>query len=170
MEKLSGLVLDIYDDGDAQILTAIFPSPDSFPEIVKEAHYLTPDERGRLPDDVFALVLLDGDLALRKYACVDAGNTALSVEYFLKTGHKLPKEAQKLAAENLTKACGWYDIEPPEQLQKIALGLDTLLMGAMVGPGAVREAKSNLAAVQGTGGHIVTPQQVKARRAMMGGV
>jgi len=44
----------------------------------------------------------------------------LSVEYFLKTAHRLPVEAQKVAAQNLVAACGWYDIEAPEELQKIA--------------------------------------------------
>jgi hypothetical protein len=121
MEKLSGLVLDVYDDPDGEVLREIFPTYESVPEIVKEAHQLTQEERSGLPDDLFALVLLDGDTVMRKMACVDAGNTALAVEYFMKTAHKLPDAAQKVAAANLLTACGWYDLEPPEELQKVAL-------------------------------------------------
>lgn len=120
MDKLSGLILDIYDDPDGGVLRSVFGGYDGVPELIKSAHALTASERGQLPDSLYALVLHDGDVTLRKYACVDAGNTALSVEYFLKTAHKLPVEAQKVAAENLATACGWYGITPPESLQKMA--------------------------------------------------
>jgi hypothetical protein len=120
MEKLSGLVLDVYDDPDGEILRGIFPTYEEVPDLIKEAHQLDSGERDQLPDELFALVLVDEDTVLRKLACVDAGNTALAVEYFLKTAHKLPLEAQKVAAENLVTACGWYDLEPPEVLGKMA--------------------------------------------------
>jgi len=122
MEKLSGLVLDIYDDPKGDILKSVFPTLESVPGLVKEAHQLTQEDRDRLPDDAFALILEQGGSELKKFATVDAGNTALSVEYFLKTGHKLPVEAQKVAAHNLCVACGWFGIEPPEELQKVAQG------------------------------------------------
>jgi hypothetical protein len=168
MEKLSGLVLDVYDDGEGAVLRSIFPAQEDVPAIIKEAHFLKPEERAELDSDVFALELVDGDVSLRKFACTDPGNTALSVEYFLKTGYKLPEEAQKTAAANLVRACGWYDITPPEELTKVAIGLGTLAMGAMVLPGAAGEAKKNLQAVEGAGGAILTPQQVKMRKAQMG--
>lgn len=168
MQKLSGLVLDIYDDGEGEILRSIFPSHAVVPDIIKEAHYLKPEERAELNADAFALELVDGDVELRKFACTDPGNTALSIEYFLKTGHKLPVEAQKTAAANLITACGWYDIEPPEQLEKVAIGAMGALMGAMVLPGAAGEAKKNLAASSGAGGQVLTPDQIKMRKAQMG--
>jgi hypothetical protein len=102
MEKLSGLVLDIYDDPAGEVLKSVFP-------------------RGCLPDDAFALILEQDGMELKKFATIDPGNTALSVEYFMKTGHKLPAEAQKVAAHNLCCACEWHGIEPPEELQKIAV-------------------------------------------------
>lgn len=123
MEKLSGLVLDVYDDPSGEVLRAIFPRYEQLPELIKSAHVVTPDERAQLPDDLFALVLEDGPVELRKYACVDAGNTALAVEYFMQLRHKLPEEAQKVAAANLAIACGWYGIDPPEELQKVARGV-----------------------------------------------
>lgn len=168
MEKLSGLVLDFYDDRDGGVLKSIFPTRDSVPETIKEAHSLTHEERSKMPDDTFAVVISDGDVILRKFSMADRGNTALSVEYFLKTGHKLPLEAQKMAAANLVDACRCFELEPPEALEKVAIGAMGLLGGALVVPGAMREAKSNLQAVRGTGGAIMTPDQIKTRKAQMG--
>ena len=266
MEKLSGLVLDVYDDQGGEILQAIFPSTEDLPDLVKTAHAITPEERGLLPDDAFALVLVDGDVEMKKFATLDEGNTALSVEYFLRTGYRLPAEAQKVAAHNLCVACGWYGIEPPEDLQKVAskktllefgkrtvkptpkrpwggidpsisakevgtkriLGIDLqgkpifpggsgtktgavkealsiqkmkknlddapdrpamiplktkegsmhkeaigalgMLTGALVVPHQVGEAKRNLQATKGAKGRIMTPDQIKARSAQMGGM
>lgn len=157
MEKLSGLVLDVYDDVGGEVIRGIFPTAASLPDMVKKAHRLTPAERDQLPDDLFALVLVDGDTILRKLACVDAGNTALSVEYFLKTAHKLPASAQKQTAENLVKACSWYGIESPAALQKIALGLNTMLTVASlpsVVKGTAGEVKRGKAAAQASGAFI----------------
>ena len=168
MQKLSGLVLDIYDDPSGDVLREVFPTYEGVPDLIKQAHALTPEESSGLPDDVFSLVLEDGDTTLRKFACIDPGNTALAVEYFLKTAQKLPVEAQKVAAQNLVTACEWYDIDPPEQLTKVALGLSQLAMGALVLPGAASEAKKNLSAVRGSGAQVLTPSQVKQRRMQMG--
>jgi hypothetical protein len=160
MEKLSGLVLDPTDDYNGAVLRSIFPTRESVPELIKSAssEFLDAGRRAQLPDDLFALVLRHGDVSLRKYACVDAGHTALSVEYFLKTGHKLPEEAQKVAAKNLCTACSWYDIEPPEELQKIALGLVRAAQLGLVGPMAVSETragiKKNMAEARRSGGAV----------------
>lgn len=165
MQKTSGLVLDYYDDAAGSILKDI----EGGQEMAKVAHQLTAEERNNLPDDVFALVAFDGDVALKKFAAVDRGNTQLSIGYFLKTGHVLPAAAQKVAAMNLVKACGWYGLEPPEQLQKIAFGALGLLGAGLVLPGAAGEAKRNLQAVKGSGGTIMTPQQIQAARAVRQG-
>lgn len=133
MEKLSGLVLDIYDDPRGEVLKTVFPSFEDVPDLVKTAQPVTSDLRDRLPDDAFALILEQNGTELRKFATIDAGNTALSVEYFLKTAHKLPVEAQKVAAHNLCVACGWFGIEPPEELQKVAGIGDQLARAAKVG-------------------------------------
>jgi len=154
MDKIAGLVLDVYDDPKGEVLRGIFPTEESLPALIKEASHITPELHAQLPDDAFALVLQNnGETTLRKYACVDGGNTALNVEYFIKTAHKLPTEAQKVAAQNLIVACGWYGLEPPEELQKIAgKTLDTLkrkvapllLAGMVAGPaaGAAKAAKN----------------------------
>lgn len=167
--KTAGIILDLYDNpGD---LKTVFSSLDVIPLSVKEAHLLTGAERDSLPDDVFALVLLNGEDRLRKYACIDQGNTELNIVYLIKHGHKLPEEAQKVAAENLITACGWYDIEVPEELQKVALlgSVMTALTAPSLIKGTASQLKGNMAAVNAGGGAIVTPRQQHELGAMMKG-
>lgn len=160
--ETSGLILDVYDDSEGTILSTIYVSQEEVPDMVKSASRLTTDDLGKLPDDVFALVAVtDGDVMLRKFACVDPGNTVLSIEYFLRTVDKLPEVAQKLAATNLVRACGWYDLEPPETLTKLALGVGAALAAAVAVPemqGAHAGVKENVAAIKRSRpGSVVNP-------------
>jgi hypothetical protein len=167
MEKLSGLVLDRYDlDGEGR--RSLCGSIPGYEDLDKCAHVFTPDELQRLPDETFALIIEDSGTVLKKFSMADAGNTGLSVIHFLENGHKLPEEAQKVAAANLIRGCGWYHIPISDELQKIAFGAMGLINAALVAPGAMREAKNNLAAVKGAGPGIMTPDQIKARRLQMG--
>lgn len=167
MNKFSGLVLDVADDVDGEVLKAIYPCRERIPPLVKSAEFLGPDRRNELPDDLFAIVLRNGPdgVSLRKYACTDAGNTELSVQYFLKTAHKLPVEAQKLAANNLVTACGWYDLEVPEELRKVAIGLAHAATLVANGMGAAQNTKKsigeNLAVARNSGG-MVNPNVIKS--------
>jgi hypothetical protein len=162
--RTSGLVLDVYDDFGGAMMRELYPSFDDIPGTVKQAHVVTDDVRQKLPDDVFALVLINNGDKLRKYACIDEGNTFLSVQYFLKNAHKLPLEAQTVAAENLKVACGWYDLEVPAELEKVALGLGTALGVAMAVPtikGTHQAVKENFAAtkaLRGQGVNVVSPE------------
>lgn len=140
MEKLSGLILDVYDDSHGEILKALFPDLSQIPDMVKQAHYLSADERERLPDDDFALVLTSGDVTLRKYACIDPGNTLLSMLYLTKTAHKLPVVAIERALDNLKTASHWY-WDTAEEFEKAAgigsailSGLGGLAKGAIKNP------------------------------------
>lgn len=134
MRSLSGLILDVYDDTHGELFRGIYPELTQVPGAVKVAHYLTPDERAKLPDDVFSLILEQGDTRLRKYACTDAGNTIMSVEYFLRTHPKLPTDATKLAAHNLQIACSWYGLPENRQLYKLA-GIGGIALNALKGLG-----------------------------------
>ena len=157
MDKLSGLVLDVYDDPDGEVLREVFPTHEDIPDLIKEARRITSEEREQLPDDVFSLVLIDEEASLRKYACTDPGNTALSVEYFMKTAHRLPAEAQKTAAQNLVTACGWYGLDPPEELQKVALGLNaalTVMSLPSLAKGTGQQIKQNKARANAAGSRI----------------
>lgn len=99
--RTAGLVLDFYDDLNGSILKGVFPSAEELPDLIKKAHILSPEEHGVLRDEAYALVLLNEGKVMRKFACVDAGNTALSALYFLRTADRLPAEAIKVAAANL---------------------------------------------------------------------
>lgn len=115
----TGSIIDFYDDPNGHVLKTKL-AEEQVPVFIKTAQFLGEQQRERLPDDVFALVMIDQGSKLRKYACVDKGNAALSVIYFLENKDKLPEEAQKVAAANLLTACKWYDIQPPAPLMKIA--------------------------------------------------
>lgn len=166
--QTAGIVLDLYDN--PHDLRAIFPSVDVIPDSVKIAHRLSSDELAALPDDAFALVLLGEGDRLRKFACVDEGNTILNLGYFFLHGHKLPEEAQKTAAENLKVACAWYGIEVPEELEKVALGLGTVMNAAML-PSIVKgtggQMRDNLQATRAAGTTILPSNQQHRLSAMM---
>ena len=166
--QTAGLVLDLYDNPSD--LRSIFPSVDVVPEQVKVAHRLSSEELSALPDDVFALVLMNGDDRLRKFACIDEGNTMLNVAFFVKNGHKLPAEAQKTAAANLKMACAWYGLEVPEEIEKVALGLGTLttaLTLPSVVHGTAGQMRGNLAAAHAAGNVVMTPHEQSRLGALM---
>lgn len=141
----TGSIIDFYDDPNGFVLKTKMAA-EQVPEFIKTAQYLEDDKREGLPDDVFALVMLDQGEKLRKYACVDKGNTALSVIYFLENGDRLPEEAQKTAAANLLTACKWHGLQPPAPLMKMA-GLFNKAWSAMamkdsVSSGVARHKKA----------------------------
>lgn len=171
MHKLSGLVLDLYDDTRADVLKNLYPSLDVVPEVVKTAHLLSPEELSRLPDDAFALILVDGDVSLRKYACIDPGNTLLSLLYFEKMAHKLPMHARERALENFEIATGWYWQEP-ESLEKAAGIMGSVIGGAgsllgRVGMGAIKNPGKALTTGLNVMGGVGAAKQISSR---LGGV
>lgn len=118
--RTAGLVLDFYDDPDKSTLREAFPSYEEVPEIVKTAHYLEPEERAALRDEAYALILQNEGRTLRKFACVDEGNTLLSALYLEAHAAKLPEEAIKVAAANLLNACEQFGLEPTEFIKNVS--------------------------------------------------
>jgi hypothetical protein len=178
MKKFASLVLDRYDDVDGSFLKKAWSATgwpvdhlDSFTSKLGERR-LTRDELDRLPDETFAVILEQDGLSLRKYSMADAGNAMLSAVYFCMLGSQMPKEAQQVAAQNLLQGLETYGtgMTPMVEniLTKVALGVGTLLNGALVAPGALQAAKGNLQAVQGGGSRILTPEQIQNRRLQMG--
>ena len=109
--------VDFYDDG-GQILRDKFG--DSIPDFIKTAGVLTEEERGRLPDHAFAVVLVDGPRKMRKFACVDKAHSAISAIYLMENAKALPYEARGIAAHNIKVACNRYGIRVPDRLNKLA--------------------------------------------------
>lgn len=116
MHKYAGVTLDYYDDR-GETLKRLFPTPEDLPDVIKTASVT---EQVEVPNDLFALVMLDEGHVLCKYACTDPGTTAMSTIYFMEHGDKLPEAAQKLAATNLTKYCIAHGIMPPKAMIKTA--------------------------------------------------
>jgi hypothetical protein len=176
MKKLSGLVLDFYDDAPGEVLRSVFPKLSDVPDLVKSAYFLSTEDRKLLPDDAFALVLQDRDVTLRKYACIDPGNTFLSLLYLNKVAHRLPSSALEKAAENLQEACRWYWSTPDEFVKSAGIGgtamnlLGGLAKGAIKNPmGAVGKAMTGMS-IYGAGKQIAgNLRNVGAREAAQGG-
>lgn len=120
MPRISSYVFDHHDDVDGQIVKSVFQSLADIPDFVKTAARLSESEIDSIPDDKFSLILLDGGAKFKKYATIDAGNTALSVLYLLKQAHLLPVDAVKIAACNLIGACQEHGLDVPEELIKAA--------------------------------------------------
>lgn len=120
MTRLSGHVLDTYDDTDGQVLRSMVENPSHLPPFVKTASRLTEAQINETPDDQFALILFDGSTKLKKYATVDRGNTTLSVMYLLKQAHLLPPAVVKTAAKNLIGSLEFYNLSVPDELVKAA--------------------------------------------------
>lgn len=156
-------VLDAYDDS-GELWREIFPSLDSVPDRIKTAHTLTPAERAGLPDYVFALVAETPEgHTLRKFACVDAGNTEASLAFFEKTGAALAPELQQVVATNLKVACGWFNLTVPEWLEKAA-GLGGVVGKAMTAAqvaGVGKDVSERNATVSALGPGVHTPQEVE---------
>lgn len=168
--RLSGKIIDVYDDPTGSVLREFAPSIGDLPGSVKTATPVIGAFRDKLPDSVFALVVQEDGHKMRKFACTDPGNTELSVLYFQRTRGELSEEMRKTAARNLCTACGWYGLEIPEELGKEA-GLMDLASKAMRVNQAVGVAKDALGknqTISAMGGGLYTPRQVQQAQAMMG--
>lgn len=110
-------VIDVYDDPAGSVLRSLVEDAGSIPDFVKSAALLNKDQEGT---DRFALVMVEGDSVLKKYATADAGNTWMSALYFLETSKCLTKEAQEVAATYLTRAASEFGMDLPEEITDLA--------------------------------------------------
>lgn len=117
MEKLASKIIDFRDDVDGSLFKEVFPDYNSIPEIIKTASREEPE------DHEYALVMMNNGQKFRKFAMHDAGNTALSVTYLLKTASQLPEDAVKIASDNLINASGRFHLPIPPELQELAEGM-----------------------------------------------
>jgi hypothetical protein len=149
--KTAGVLLDFYDDPTGSVLKSVFPTRDELPEIVKTAHILSMEEREALRDEAFALVIQDEGKVFRKFACVDAGNTLLSMLYFEKTAGLLPEEAREAAAGALLDRAAEFKL--PYGIKKLAGRAHSRSRDPMrqplVGDEADWAQRTNLVSIQG---------------------
>lgn len=120
MSNMLNFTADQYDDVNGEVLRSIYRTIHDVPNLIKTATLLRSDELESLPDHKFAMIVVDGTTRFRKYACHDAGNTALSVAYFLAQKDRLSDAMVKVASSNLLEACELYSLTPPKELRKTA--------------------------------------------------
>jgi hypothetical protein len=177
MMKTAGVVFDFYDDPSGRLLKESFPTAESLPEVIKTAHILRPEEHDVLRDEAFALVMTNDGKVLRKFACIDPGNTLLSHLYFEKTASQLPEEARKVAEQNIAAALSKFSMlkeakEKPEDGRGRASGMSRTrdsMRQPLVGDEADWAARTNLVSVRGgadAGRVIPTANQMKTASEM----
>lgn len=127
---LTGVILDIYDDPKAVVLLDKLAGRE-LPKELGDSELLEPEKLASMPDRLFALVATNAGDVVRKYAMHDPAHTTTSIMYFLSQHELLPAHAQKTAAANLVQACGWYGLEVPAQLEKLALDPLGGVLGAL---------------------------------------
>jgi hypothetical protein len=113
----AGIILDQYDDAHCEVLKRKFQTPDNMPDMFKTASAGDP---AQLPDECFALILMDSGQRMRKYAMHTPDACAKSAFYFMECGGKLPKEAQKTAAFHLVEGLALNGFQPPDEMLKLA--------------------------------------------------
>ena len=115
--RLAGITFDIYDDQGASLDRTMLKTA----AIAPSTAMLEPEELDALPDRLFALVGTNGDDVVRKYAMHDAPHVVLSSSYFLANRQSIPQELHGKIAANLVNAHAWYELEPAEELVKVAI-------------------------------------------------
>lgn len=108
-------MLDVHDDHGALLREAV--SFDDLPDFIKVASFA---DRGTMPPDDFALILMDADGTYPRFPRNDAGNTAISTRYLTENFNELSKEAAATAAHNLAVACREQGLPIPDALLKLA--------------------------------------------------
>lgn len=130
--------LDIYDDPRGIVL-AKYAQTQPLSEKVASSVLLDAEGLDRIPDRLFALqVEMPNGTFRNKFAMHDEAHVVTSMIYFLDNCEQLPLPTMAKVAGSLVNACGWYDLDPPEAVVKIAmLGAGQMAMGAL-GLGAMK--------------------------------
>lgn len=143
-------ILDIYDDAGRTLIDTELPS------WVRSAPLLSKEAADRLPDDLFALVLLGPNgTRMRKFACTDKAGTFISSVYLAAHYPDLPPDGVKVAALNLIRASEVYGLPSDPILEKLAEG-----QMCPKGVGEVAEPTEAKGDPEGKTLHVETPAQV----------
>ena len=92
-------------------------------EKVASVEPLTTKQLGGLMDQDFALILLDGEDRMRKYAVHEPGHVCLSAHYYTRNRHKLASPAKKVAAFFIKRAHQRFNMPCSPELESSAQGV-----------------------------------------------
>jgi hypothetical protein len=146
--QLAGILHDVYDDPHVQVLARISQTA-PIHEKVASMELLPPQALQALPDRLFAMVGTVGGELVRKYAMHDEAHMRTSLLYFEQGGaSNLPLPTAIKVANNLMVGCGWYGLEPSEDLQKLA-GIGTTAMNTLTGVTGAMDMHSQLGEIPG---------------------
>jgi hypothetical protein len=126
----SRIVIDPYDDNFSSLKRFFINT--SPPPFIKTASILTTEEHEALPDHTFAVIYSNYNKCgnpIRKYACLNKAHTAINVLYFMDCADRLPLSVKEKVANNLIKACDYFDLQSPKELYKIAQRTKVLIKG-----------------------------------------
>lgn len=116
--SIAAAVLDFYDDAQHELMSKV-ASPADLGDT--QIAILSSEERDRLPDSEFGLVLLTKRASvLRKFPLNDPGNAWLSSQYFANTHKKLAFPARFIAASHIKQACDAYGVPPSSSVAAYA--------------------------------------------------
>lgn len=118
--SLANQILDIYDDvAGAQLQEILKNSPPGVDS--KNEDFLSRTDLEKTAGDGFALRIMTKEgHALKKYPITSKVDTWLSGAYFEKNAHKLPANAQKIAASMLKTAYAKHGIKASDKIEKLA--------------------------------------------------
>lgn len=111
------MIIDFYDDNGELFRKKVGDMP--VPDFIKNACDLA-NVLNTCSEDDFAALIPKETGVLRKFATVDAGNTALSVVYFLENAEELDPGIRKEAAKRLVSACTDFKLSMPDHLLDLA--------------------------------------------------
>ena len=138
--SLCNQILDLTDDTNKAILKDILSQAPP-PDFVKTAQIATRDMTEKMGRESFALIALTKEGSeLRKFPCFDKASTWLSCQYFEKTAHKLPEQAQVIASGILKKACAVYGLDETSSLKAVK----TVSGGNLSGGNLYREDRDTM--------------------------
>ena len=87
------------------------------PELEKQARKLTPEEREKLPDSVFGLVIKKPDgTKIRKYPMPDANHVLAAIKYFKQNYKSYPEEWRRQIAKKIVQQARKFGVEVHDEV------------------------------------------------------
>ena len=119
MNRLDSAIIDIFDD--VNLGSTLQKVASQLPQDVRSGELPSLEERNEYDDMQFALSIITKTASkVNKFPVNTRINTAMSNQYFDLNHHKLPSEAQKIAATYIKVACERFNLDPSDPVKVAA--------------------------------------------------